>query len=89
MTSDIFFAPEIDDNIFEIDLHSTDNIVDALSLLEKELFRSSQKKLSYAKIIHGIGSGSLAKAVHQELDKHPLVKNWKETADGGSCIVIF
>lgn len=84
-----FFAATIDSQIRAIDLHEADNVADALLLLEKELFRLSQEKYSYAKIIHGIGSGNLAQAVHREIEKHPLIRDWQETEEGGSCLVLF
>lgn len=84
-----FFAAQIDTHISTIDLHAADNINDALLLLEKELFRFSQQKIPYVKIIYGIGSGNLGQAVHDEIKNHPLVQDWEETGEGGSCFVIL
>lgn len=89
MLDDLFFAAEIDQNIFEIDLHTSDNIPDATHQLEQELFRSSQNHLLYCKVIHGIGSGRLAEVVHEKLSQNPLVQEWRETPDGGSCLVLL
>lgn len=89
MPDDVFFAAEIDQNIFEIDLHGCDNIPDAIDLLEQKLFYLSQNHIPYCKVIHGIGSGRLAQVVHEKLSCNPLVEKWKETSEGGSCFVIL
>lgn len=89
MQDKLFFAAEIDTGISVIDLHAADNIPDALEQLEKELFFLFNKGILYGKVIHGIGSGRLAEAVHERLEKNPLVKEWREAEQGGSCIVLF
>jgi len=89
MSDDLFFAAEIDGGILVIDLHAADNIPDALEQLEKKLFFLFNNGILYSKVIHGIGSGRLAEAVHEYLDRNPLVKEWRETEQGGSCIIIF
>jgi len=89
MQDELFFAAEIDTGILVVDLHAFDTIPEALEQLEKELFFLFNKGVLYIKIIHGIGSGRLGSAVHERLHQNPLVKAWKETEQGGSCIVIF
>jgi len=41
-------------------------------------------------VIHGIGKRLLLKAVHEHLDKHPLVKNFRSGTqdEGGQGITI-
>lgn len=86
---DKFFAAEIDSSIASIDLHGNTNIVDALEQLEKELFFLSQQGERYCTVIHGIGTGRLAAVVHEKLEKHPLVVGWKESEQGGRCLVLL
>jgi len=71
----------------EINLHQTATISDAIFLLERELFHISQKGYRECRVIHGIGTGTLAKAVHESLTKSPMIKSWAEEENGGSCVV--
>lgn len=89
MSHDPFFAASIDPHISVIDLHESTSIPDALDLMERALFRLAQEKKQYCRIIHGVGEGVLAVAVHRVLRKHPLVTDWQEAPDGGSCLVLF
>lgn len=84
---DPFFAADIDPSMPAIDLHHTHTIVDALDELERELFYFSNSDMPYVRVIHGIGEGKLAKAVHKALDKNPMVVQWKQ--EGGSTIVLL
>lgn len=86
---DKFFAAHIDHQIITIDLHGTDTISDALDQLEKELFRVFNTSARYCKVVHGIGTGKLAEAVHTALHKNPLVFGFQESEYGGSCVVLF
>lgn len=86
---DKFFAAEIDTSIASIDLHRSLTLSDALDQLEKELFFLSQHGERYCTVIHGIGTGRLAAAVHERLEKHPLVVGWQESEQGGRCLVLF
>lgn len=86
--SDLFFA-SLHPHIFRIDLHGISDIVSALEQLEKELFFAFQKGELYCQVIHGIGSGKLAAAVHESLQKHPMVQNFHEAESGGSCSASF
>ena len=86
---DKFFAAEIDSHIASIDLHGSFTITDALEQLEKELFFLSQRGERYCTVIHGIGTGRLASAVHERLEKHPLVVGWQESESGGRCLVLL
>lgn len=89
MLDDVFFAAEIDSHIAVIDLHEFYTISEALEQLEQKLFLLFNKGEKYIRVVHGIGSGSLAAAVHGVLDKNPLVKNWRESEKGGSCILLL
>jgi len=86
---DIFFAAEIDSHIALIDLHEFHNVIEAVEQLEQKLFLLFNRGEKYIRVVHGIGAGTLAAAVHEVLNKNPLVKNWRESEKGGSCIVIF
>lgn len=74
-------------DISTIDLHHCDTVADALEGLERELFRYGREKEQIIRIVHGIGTGALAAAVHEALEKNPMVVSWEENNDGGSCIV--
>lgn len=86
---DPFFAVEIDQKTVEIDLHNNYTITGALEQLEKELFLVFNNGAKNCRVVHGIGAGKLALAVHDTLTHHPLVRQWKESERGGSCLVIF
>lgn len=70
-----------------IDLHHAETIPDALDTLERELFYFFKQKETIIQVIHGIGTGALAAAVHEALGNNPMVKSREESEDGGSCIV--
>ena len=89
LIQDKFFAAEIDCNIATIDLHQSINIFDALEQLEHGLYILSSRGLFYCTVVHGIGSGQLAEAVHERLKKHPLVSGSRESESGGRCLVVF
>ena len=72
-----------------IDLHGISPVQNALEQLEKELFLSFQRGEKCCRVIHGIGSGKLAEAVHAALTKNPMVVEFAEEETGGSCIVRF
>lgn len=76
-----------DNNLFLIDLHKSENVVDALDQLEKELFFAFKNKIKYCRVVYGVGEGILRKEVLQNLKKHPLICSFKEGESGGDCIV--
>ncbi len=84
-----FFSAQIDHNLFEIDLHDKGHVADALDHMEKQLFFLAQKKVSSCRVIHGIGSGVLARAVHEALEKNPLIVDFQEDERGGICLVLL
>jgi DNA mismatch repair protein MutS2 len=63
---------------------------EALSKLEPFLNHASLAGLSEVTIIHGFGTGVLAKAVRQHLDGHPLVKRFRkgEQTEGGAGVTV-
>jgi len=85
----VAWAAEFDPHLSEIDLHGVEYISDALEILERELYKFSQDKKIRCRVIHGFGTGALAAAVHTALDTHPLVREWVESENGGSCLVVF
>ncbi len=73
--------------MFDIDLHHSSSVTEAIEQLNRELFFAYQKKVSQCTIIFGIGEGVLRAAVLQELKKHPQVRSVSEDESGGSCVV--
>ncbi len=71
----------------EIDLHTTESVVEALETLEHELYRLVRQGSAYCRVIHGIGGGVLAAAVHEVFAVHPLIA--ASECFGGFCIVRF
>lgn len=83
------FAASINPKIRTVDLHAYRDIKEACDTLEHELFLCAKKKERSCRVVHGIGAGVLAQAVHDVLDRNPLVLAWKEDESGGSCVVVF
>lgn len=81
-----------DDVPFELDLHGM-YVEEMLSVVEKYLSDAVLADMPYVKILHGIGTGALRKALHEYLQKHPLVKKYgygtAEEGGGGVTIVNF
>ena len=63
---------------------------DALSLIEPFLNHASLDGLPEVTIVHGIGTGILAKAVRDFLKGHPLVKIFRkgDRSEGGEGVTI-
>jgi DNA mismatch repair protein MutS2 len=63
---------------------------EALSKLEPFLNHASLAGLSEVTVIHGFGTGILARAVREHLDGHPLVKRFRkgEQSEGGAGVTI-
>ena len=85
----VAWVAEFDPHLPTIDLHGVEYISDALEILEGELYKLVQQKEIRCRVIHGFGTGALAAAVHKTLDAHPLVREWTESENGGSCLVVF
>ncbi|HZM68747.1 MAG TPA: endonuclease MutS2 [Candidatus Cryosericum sp.] len=73
----------------EIDLRGFP-IEDALSRLDKFLDDAVLESLGRVRLVHGVGSGRLRKAVHNLLGRHPQVESFSGAADneGGSGATI-
>lgn len=63
---------------------------EALSLLEPFLNHASLAGLAEVTVIHGFGTGILARAVREHLDGHPLVKSFRkgEREEGGAGVTV-
>ncbi len=80
------FAAQLRQDLPTLDLHGL-YPAEALDKLEIFLYNAFQKKESAAKIIYGIGTGRLQKAILEVVCKHPLVHDVVEQS--GSCVVVF
>jgi len=86
---DPFFAPSIDHKIYEIDLHETGSISEALDFLDSQLFFLIGKE-QYCKVIYGIGEGILRKEVLAHLKKLSYIKSVQEDSqNAGACLVLM
>ncbi len=65
-------------------------VEDGLVMMEEYLDRANASHMSNVKIIHGIGTGILRKALRQRLAKLSYVKNFRDGDyyDGGSAVTI-
>ena len=88
MDETLFLSLINSDNITIIDLHNSFSVNEALNQLEKELFFLSKNKEKFAKIIYGVGSGTLKNEVVGLIKKCPLIKEY-EIGGGGFCIVLL
>lgn len=63
---------------------------EALSRLEPFLNHASLDGLQEVTVIHGIGTGILARAVREHLNRHPLLKGFRkgDTNEGGGGVTI-
>jgi DNA mismatch repair protein MutS2 len=63
---------------------------EALEELEPFLNRASLEGATSVTIIHGVGTGMLAKGVHEHLTRHPLIKSFRkgEQSEGGAGVTI-
>lgn len=65
-------------------------VEEALPLLEKYLDDAYASKMPSVRIVHGIGTGTLRKAIHEKLARLKFIKNYHlaDYYDGGSAITI-
>ncbi len=63
---------------------------EALSLLERFLNDASLSDIPEVVIVHGIGRGFLSKAIHNHLNGHPLITNYRSGnyQEGGAGVTI-
>jgi len=73
----------------EIDLHGQ-TVDEALQVLEKYLDDASLAGLPSVRIVHGIGTGALRRAVQQMLRHHPLVRSFRPGTpeEGGPGVTV-
>jgi dsDNA-specific endonuclease/ATPase MutS2 len=86
MEDSLFLALE-SSNLYEIDLHGSDNVSDALDLLDSSLYSAYKNKEKYCRIICGIGKGILKKEVLKSIKNNPMIKDFREGESGGDIIV--
>ncbi len=65
-------------------------VAEAIPLLEKHLDECLLAQMPFTKIIHGVGTGQLKKAVRATLQRFPYIKNYRDGDfnDGGSGVTI-
>lgn len=84
-------ASAAEDLHFQTELNVIGRRVDpALSIIERYLNDASMAGAQQIKIIHGIGTGTLARAIREFLKDHPLVENFRKGNDeeGGEAVTI-
>jgi len=79
----------------DMEIASTLNIIgmrveEALPFVTKFLDNAHSSGLHSVDIIHGVGTGRLAKAVEENLKRHPLVKSFHhaEPSRGGGGVTV-
>jgi DNA mismatch repair protein MutS2 len=79
---DIYFPPEL--NVIG------QRVDPALSIIERYLNDASMAGAREVKIIHGIGTGILARAIREFLKDHPLVESFRKgnEEEGGEAVTI-
>jgi DNA mismatch repair protein MutS2 len=77
---------------YDLDLHGM-RVDDMLREVEQYLNDAVLADLPYVRIMHGVGTGALRRALHDHLRNHPLVKVYRygtpEEGAGGVTIVKF
>jgi len=63
---------------------------EALLKLDKYIHDAFMAGLYLVKVVHGKGTGTLKKAVHEQLAEHPLVKSYRlgKYGEGGTGVTI-
>ena len=89
MDSATLFAAQLNQDIYTIDLHHIESMQSALEVLERDLYGAYKMGEPYCRVVHGIGTGKLASAAQDALEKNPLIAEWKKEESGGSCLVVF
>ena len=85
------FSPAGENIHFPPELNVIGQRVDpALSLMERYLNDASMAGAKQVKIIHGIGTGTLARAVREFLKDHPLVESLRKgnEEEGGEAVTV-
>ena len=89
MNSVTLLAAQLNEDITTIDLHCGNAVSSALDILERDIYRSYQNGDMYCRVVHGIGTGTLATATRNALTKNPLVADWHPDENGGATYVFF
>ncbi len=65
-------------------------VAEALLKLDKYLDDAFMAGLYQVRVVHGKGSGTLRRVVHEQLAKHPLVKSYRPGVygEGGDGVTI-
>jgi DNA mismatch repair protein MutS2 len=85
------FTPAAEDIHFPPELNVIGQRVDpALSVIERYLNDASMAGAKQVKIIHGIGTGTLARAIREYLKDHPLVESFRKgnEEEGGEAVTV-
>ena len=76
----------------ELDLHGM-HVEEMIDAVEKYMNDAMMGDLPYVRLLHGVGTGALRRALHEYLRYHPLVKEYHygipEEGGGGVTIVKF
>jgi DNA mismatch repair protein MutS2 len=65
-------------------------VEEALDRLDQYLYDAFMAGMPSVRIVHGKGTGKLRHAVHESLDKHPLVKSYRlgDYGEGGYGVTV-
>ncbi len=83
------YAATINPSLPVIDLHGTRYISDATNELESAAFRFAQSGDTACRVIYGVGTGAMRKAVIQAIKKNPMFGEYAEEESGGSLVVLI
>lgn len=84
-----FLAAELSPDIATIDLHGDGGIQDALDHLERDLYLFFSRGETFCRVVTGIGTGAMARAVIDALEKNPMIGGIQKEESGGSFLVLF
>lgn len=77
-----------DNDIAVVDLHVCAKPSEAIEKLDHAISRYLTTE-QYIRVIYGVGTGRLSKAVRDHLDNSAYVTKYTEEPSGGSAIVFF
>jgi DNA mismatch repair protein MutS2 len=65
-------------------------VEESLDRLDQYLYDAFMAGMPSVRIVHGKGTGKLRHAVHESLDKHPLVKSYRlgDYGEGGYGVTV-
>ena len=81
--------PRRSDMSIELDLHGM-RVDEMLGAVEQYLNDAVLADLPYVRLVHGIGTGALRRALHDYLRNHPLAKSYRYGTpdEGGAGVTI-